>query len=101
MAQDGFERSIAHAREHNRSSQLAVIAWGASDKCYDRRDSKTQIIYVKGKQTQPFGKELPIAVQVGWCLRKFIEPRSEILDYALARNVKPPTREPPSSEDSD
>jgi hypothetical protein len=97
MAQAGFE----HARTHNSQSRLSVIAFGASDKVYDREDSKNQIIFVKGRQFDPFGKEAPLAVQVGWCLRKFVEPRSEVLDFALSRSCRPPTREPPQSEESD
>lgn len=97
MAQSGFE----HSRTHNSQSRLAVIAWGASDKVYDREDSKNQIIFVKGRQFDPFGREAPLAVQVGWCLRKYVEPRSEVLDFALARSCRPPTREPPQSEESD
>lgn len=97
MAQGGFERAYTH----DPHSRLAVIAWGASDKVYDREDSKNQIIFVKGRQYDPFGKEAPLAVQVGWCLRKFVEPRSEVLDFALARSCRPPTREPPQSEESD
>ena len=103
MAQGGFERSAAHSASLDRgSSKLAVIAWGASDKVYDREDSKNQIIFVKGSQTDPFGGHLaPLAVQVGWCLRKYVEPRSDVLDFALARSCRPPTREPPPSEESD
>lgn len=101
MAQSGFEHSADHAATNDRSSKLAVIAWGSSDKVYDREDSKNQIIYVKGKQFDAFGKEAPLAVQVSWCLRKYVEPRSEILDFALARSCRPPTREPPQSEDSE
>jgi hypothetical protein len=97
MAQSGFER----LKSHNPESCLSVIAWGASDKVYDREDSKNQIIFVKGRQYDPFGKEAPLAVQVGWCLRKFVEPRSEVLDFALSRSSRPPTREPPQSEDSE
>jgi hypothetical protein len=101
MAQSGFEHSLAHAAENGRQSRLSVIAWGASDKVYVRQDSKNQIIFVKGRQIDPFGKEAPLAVQVGWCLRKYIEPRSDILDFALARDCPPPTKEPPQSDDSD
>jgi len=101
MAQQGFERSSSHARLHNRSSKLNVIAFGSSDKVYDREDSKNQIIFVRGKQVDPLGKEKPMAVQVGWCLRKFVEPRSEVLDFSLLRTTRPPTRESVSSDDSD
>ncbi|KAF2402430.1 hypothetical protein EJ06DRAFT_473503 [Trichodelitschia bisporula] len=101
MAQAGFERSVQHAATNNRPSRLAVIAFGSSDKVYDREDSKNQIIFVKGKQFDPFGVEAPLAVQIGWCLRKFVEPRSDVLDFSLARSCRPPTREPPQSDESD
>jgi hypothetical protein len=85
------------------TSRLAVVAWGASDKVYDREDSRNQIIFVRGAQTSPFGggRAAPLAVQVGWCLRKYVEPRSDVLDFALARSCRPPTREPQPSEESD
>jgi hypothetical protein len=85
------------------SSRLSVIAWGASDKVYDREDSRNQIIFVRGAQTFPFGggRAGPLAIQTGWCLRKYIEPRSDVLDFALARSCRPPTREPQPSEESD
>jgi hypothetical protein len=44
LAQQGFERSSNCAKEDNRSSKLAIIAFGSSDKVYDREDSKNQII---------------------------------------------------------
>lgn len=59
------------------------------------------IVFVRGTQRGPLGHESPVAVQIGWCLRKYVEPRSEVLDFALSRNSRPPTREPPPSEDSD
>jgi hypothetical protein len=93
--------SHAAAQDPPRGSKLAIIAFGASDKVYDREDSKNQIIYTKGKQTDAFGKESPLAVQISWCLRKYVVPRSDVLDFSLARSVLPPTREPPRSEDSD
>jgi hypothetical protein len=103
LAQHGFERSLSHATLgiSPHSSKLAIIAFGSSDKVYDREDSKNQIIFVKGRQIDPFGKEKPLAVQVGWCLRKFVEPRSDVLDFSLARSCRPPTREPPQSDESD
>jgi hypothetical protein len=70
---------------------------------YDREDSRNQIIFVRGAQTDPFGggRAAPLAVQVGWCLRKYVEPRSDVLDFALARSCRPPTREPQPSEESE
>lgn len=103
LAQQGFERSISHAKEHNSSSKLAIIAFGSSDKVYDREDSSNQIIFVKGRQIDPLGKEKPTAVQIGWCLRKFVDagPKSDILDFALTRSSRPPTRNESDSDDSD
>lgn len=44
LAQQGFERSATHAKEHGRCSKLAIVAFGSSDKVYDREDSQNQII---------------------------------------------------------
>jgi hypothetical protein len=103
LAQQGFERSSNHAKAQGRNSKLAVIAYGVSDKVYDREDSQNQIIFVKGKQIDPLGTERSTAVQIGWCLRKFVDagPKSGILDFSLSRSSRPPTRDPPSSDDSD
>jgi len=103
LAQHGFERSAAHAKEHHRSPKLAIIAFGSSDKVYDREDSLNQIIFVKGRQMDPLGNEKPTAVQIGWCLRKFVDAgaKSDVLDFALSRSLKPPVRSESDSEDSD
>lgn len=105
LATSGFERSSSHAadQEPARSSKLAIIAFGSSDKVYDREDSQNQIIFVKGKQVDPLGRETPVAVQIGWCLRKFVDagPKSDVLDFSLTRTSRPPTRDSPASEDSD
>lgn len=103
LAQQGFERSSAHAKEQGRSSKLAIIAFGSSDKVYDREDSQNQIIFVKGRQIDPLGQEKSTAVQIGWCLRKFVDagPKSDILDFSLTRTSRPPTRSAPDSDDSD
>lgn len=103
MAQQGFERSVNHAMEQERDSKLQIIAFGSSDKVYDREDSQNQIIFVKGKQMDPLGAEKPMAIQIGWCLRKFVDagPKSDILDFSLSRSTHPPTRDSPGSDDSD
>ncbi|KAF2457599.1 hypothetical protein BDY21DRAFT_385840 [Lineolata rhizophorae] len=98
LAQHGFDLSTAHAREFGRSSKLSVIAFGCSDKIYDREDPKTQIIFVKGTQRAPFEEERPLATQVGWCLRKYVEPRSSILDFSLSRSHRPPTKDQPPDD---
>lgn len=104
LAQQGFERSAAHAAGQNRTSKLAIIAWGCSDRVYDREDSLNQVIFVKGHQIDPLGQEKFTAVQIGWCLRKFIDAgsKSDVLDFSLSRSMPPPTREDSmSSDDSD
>jgi hypothetical protein len=100
LAQQGFERSSTRAQELGRSSKLAVIAFGSSDKVYDREDTHTQTIFVKGKQVDPLGKEKSSAVQIGYCLRKYVDagPKSDILDFSLSMNSKPPALD---SDDSD
>jgi hypothetical protein len=104
MAQQGFERSVTHATEQKRDSKLQIIAFGSSDKVYDREDSQNQIIFVKGKQMHPLGGAgKPMAIQIGWCLRKFVDagPKTDILDFSLSRSTRPPTRDSPGSDDSD
>ncbi|KAF2996398.1 hypothetical protein E8E13_001360 [Curvularia kusanoi] len=103
LAQQGFETSMKHAQLQNRSSKLAIIAFGASDRVYDREDSENQIIFVKGRQTDPLGNEKSTAVQIGWCLRKFVDAgaKSDVLDFSLSHSSRPPTDDPPSSDDSD
>jgi len=44
LAQQGFERSSDHAKENGRSSKLNIVAFGSSDKVYDREDTQNQII---------------------------------------------------------
>ncbi|EMD97033.1 hypothetical protein COCC4DRAFT_171346 [Bipolaris maydis ATCC 48331] len=103
LAQQGFERSSDHAKEQGRSSKLGLIAFGSSDKVYDREDSQNQIIFVKGRQIDPLGKETSTAVQIGWCLRKYVDAgdKSDVLDFSLTRSTRPPTRSSADSDDSD
>jgi hypothetical protein len=44
LAQQGFERSSTHAKENGRASKLNIVAFGSSDKVYDREDTQNQII---------------------------------------------------------
>ncbi|KAF2878124.1 hypothetical protein BDV95DRAFT_624683 [Massariosphaeria phaeospora] len=108
LAQQGFERSITYAATKTRkstekkiyTSKLAIIAFGISDKVYDREDSINQIIFVKGKQVDPLGTESCTAIQMGWCLRKYLlhrEPSPGKHRNPPARNMSqyppPPTDE--------
>lgn len=77
-------------------SRLRLIAFGTSEKIYEREDSKNQIIYLRSSCTDAEGKTKAYATPVSWCVRQFIEPRSEVLDFVLHqsdRSNKPPCRE--------
>lgn len=56
-------------------------------------DSRTQLVFVKGRQVGPFGEEAPLAVRVKGRVRGYVEPRSEVLDFGLARARKMPSGE--------
>jgi len=99
IAQTIFTTFGEEATKNNRRLKLSVIAFGTSDKIYEREDSKTTIIYVKGTQVGPFGVESTLAVPVGWRLRQFVETKSDILDFALSRTVKPPVKDMAGSTD--
>ena len=66
-----------------RPSKLRLIAFGTSDRIYEREDSKNQIIYLNSSAINAEGKSVPHAVNLGWCLRQYVEPRSEVLDFVL------------------
>jgi hypothetical protein len=70
---------------------------------YDREDSDNQFIFVKGRQVDPLGSEKSTAVQIGWCLKKFVDAgtKSDVLDFPLSHSCRPPTEDPASSDDSD
>lgn len=93
VAQDIFEAFAEEAIKEGRRQELSVIAFGTSDKIYEREDSKTTIIFVKGTLLGPVGGATPAAVPIGWRLRKYVEPKSDILDFALSRITKPPVKD--------
>ncbi|EOD43867.1 hypothetical protein UCRNP2_9432 [Neofusicoccum parvum UCRNP2] len=83
-----------HHHHHPRSSHLNLIAFGSTDAATAHAgldDSRTQLIFVKGRQVGPFGEEAPLAVGVKGRLREYVEPRSEVLDFGLARARKMPS----------
>jgi hypothetical protein len=80
--------------ETERPSKLRLIAFGISDRIYEREESKTLTIYLRSTCVNAEGKSKVYATPVGWCVRQYIEPRSEILDVILNREVKgPPCRD--------
>ncbi|CZT14409.1 uncharacterized protein RCC_00386 [Ramularia collo-cygni] len=94
----GAEVAMAKAPEViEPPSRLRLIAFGTSDKIYEREDSRNQILYLKSTAKDAEGRQQAYAAPVGWCLRQFIEPRSEVLDFVLHksgdRDSRPPCRE--------
>lgn len=84
-----------HHHHHPRSSHLNLIAFGSTDAqtaAHPVDEARaTQLIFVKGRQVGPFGEEAPLAVGVKGRLRGYVEPRSEVLDFGLARARKMPS----------
>ncbi|KAF1816311.1 hypothetical protein P152DRAFT_463920 [Eremomyces bilateralis CBS 781.70] len=76
-----------------RKNHLVLVAFGTSDRVYDREDSTNQVIFLRSQHTDPLGHQSIVATQVGWCLRNYIEPRSDVLDFGLAKSCRPPATE--------
>jgi len=74
-------------------SKLRLLAFGISDKIYEREDSKNQIIYLRSTAQSALGDTKAYAAPIGWCMRQYIEPRSEVLDFVLHRDSRVPCRE--------
>ncbi|KAF2743905.1 hypothetical protein M011DRAFT_430373, partial [Sporormia fimetaria CBS 119925] len=93
VAQAGFDQADSHAAGRGYSSKLAIIAFGSTNRVVERTDSKRQFIFVKGRQVDPLGQEKALAVELGWCLRKYVDagPQSGVLDHQLLRQTRPPT----------
>ena len=66
---------------------LSVIAFGANGKTpYDEQQQNIklkQVSFVRGEQTDPFGKTSMLAVKTVWKMVQFIEPESDILNHSL------------------
>ena len=73
-------------------SRLRLIAFGISDKIYEREDSKNQLLYIKSSAFDAEGGKIIYAAPVGWLARQYLEPRSEILDFVLSREARLPCR---------
>jgi hypothetical protein len=73
-------------------SRLRLIAFGISDKIYEREDSRNQLLYIRSSAFDAEGGKIIYAAPVGWCARQYLEPRSEILDFVLSREARLPCR---------
>lgn len=67
-------------------AKLRLIAFGTSERIYEREDPRNQIIFLRSTCVDHKGTTQPFATPVGWCARQFIEPRSEVLDFVLHRS---------------
>ncbi|OQO15394.1 hypothetical protein B0A51_16879 [Rachicladosporium sp. CCFEE 5018] len=74
-------------------SRLRLIAFGISDSVYERTDSQNQKIYLRSSCIDAEGLKRIHATPIGWCLRQFVEPRSEVLETTLSRHVAMPLRD--------
>ena len=75
------------------SPSLRLVAFGNSDKIDNREDSKTQLIYLRSAYQDSEGRSKIYAAPIGWCLRRYVEPRSDVLDFRIYRKPRPPCRE--------
>ena len=73
-------------------SKLRLVVFGISDKIYEREDSQTQVLYLRSSAFDADGKNRVYAAPLGWCARRFLEPRSEILEFVLSRGSRLPCR---------
>lgn len=90
LAQQIFEASDINSAEQgwglSHRSMLSVIAFGANGKTpYDEQQQVKlkQVPFVRGTQTDAFGKTSMLAVKTIWKMVQFIEPESDILNHSL------------------
>ncbi|KAI9702166.1 MAG: hypothetical protein M1820_006248 [Bogoriella megaspora] len=67
---------------HPKYSQLSILAFGTSDRGYEREDSLNQICYARGKRIDAEGKETVQPVKVSSLLRGYVDPRSTWAKHA-------------------
>lgn len=70
--------------------KLRLVAFGVSDKIYERLESKAQTIYLRSTCRDAEGRTKLHAAPIGWCLKQFVEPVSDVLNTSLLRSAKPP-----------
>jgi hypothetical protein len=78
---------------HMHSARLHLLAFGISEKIYEREDSKNQILYLRSTCKSALGQETIYAAPITWCMRQFVEPRSDVLDFVLHRESRMPCRD--------
>lgn len=72
-----------------RARKLNLVAFGTSDRDYDRDERTQMAIFARGTQIHPIsGKATTLATKIGWNERRWWEPDSDVLDWALQRGGK-------------
>jgi len=74
-------------------NKLRLLAFGISEKIFEREDSKNQLLYLRSTCLSALGETKVHAAPIGWCLRQFVEPRSDVLDFVLHRETRGPWKE--------
>ena len=90
---DDDTSSNTSAETSTKASKLRLIAFGISDKIYEREDSKNQILFLRSTCQDAEGRSKVYAAPIGWCLRQYVEPQSDVLDFVLHREARPPCRD--------
>lgn len=85
--------STSELETERQRNKLRLIAFGISEKVYEREDTKNQLIYLRSSCRSALGEEKVYAAPLGWCMRQFMEPRSDVLDFVLHRETRVPCRE--------
>ncbi len=80
-------------RPANLRPKLRIIAFGISNKIYEREDSKHQLIYLRSTCQDADGKAQIYAAPISWCLTQYVEGNSDILQFILNRRARTPWRE--------
>ncbi|KAK4911092.1 hypothetical protein LTR28_014079 [Elasticomyces elasticus] len=93
--------STPHTASTTKTHKLRLVAFGTSDKIYERTDSLNQSIWLRSSCDDAEGRRRNCAVPIGWCARQYVEPRSEVLEFVLGRGGRMPVREWERVEDGE
>lgn len=89
----GAQAGIEVQHSASGSPKLRLIAFGISEKIYEREDPRNQLLYLRSTCQDALGASKIYATPIGWCLRQYVEGRSEVLDYVIHRETLVPCRE--------
>ena len=70
--------------------KLRLIAFGVSDRTYERQNTKMQIIYLRSTCRDAEARTKLHATPISWTLKQYVEPVSDVLNTSLLRVPSPP-----------